>query len=74
MADEPHLWYGCGAARIGAICVSSARHIWPPAPGCLCVVEDRPVVSSDWLRPVMRGGGGWRAGLPAPVRGMADVS
>ena len=25
------------------------------------------LVSSDWLRPVAGGGGGWRACLPAPV-------
>ena len=30
------------------------------------------LVSSDWLRPVTRGG--WRAGLPEPVRGSVDVS
>ena len=30
------------------------------------------LVSSDWLRPVMRGG--WRAGLPDPVRGSVKVS
>ena len=31
------------------------------------------LVSSVWLQPVTRGGG-WRAGLPAPVRGSVDVS
>ena len=30
------------------------------------------LVSSDWLRPVTRGG--WRAGFPEPVRGSVDVS
>ena len=30
------------------------------------------LVSSDWLRPVTRGG--WRAGLPDPVRGSVEVS
>ena len=30
------------------------------------------LVSSDWLRPVMRGG--WRTGFPEHVRGSADVS
>ena len=33
------------------------------------------LVTSDWFRPVTREGGGvWRAGLPVPVCGMADVS
>ena len=32
------------------------------------------LVSSDWLRPVTRGEGGWRVGLPDPVRGSVDVS
>ena len=32
------------------------------------------LVSSDWLRLVARGGGGWRAGLPAPMGGSVDVS
>ena len=31
------------------------------------------LVSSDWLRPVTQGGGGWRAGLPDPVHGSDDV-
>ena len=34
------------------------------------------LVSSDWLRPVMRGGGGgggWRVGLPDPVHGSVDL-
>ena len=30
------------------------------------------LVPSDWFRPVTRGG--WRAGFPEPVRGLADVS
>ena len=30
------------------------------------------LVASDWLRPVTRGG--WRAGPPVTVRGVADVS
>ena len=32
------------------------------------------LVSSDWLWPVVWGGGGWRAGLPDLVRGSVDVS
>ena len=30
------------------------------------------LVSSDWLRPVTRGG--WRTGFPEPVRGLVSVS
>ena len=59
-------------------------------PGSVPFVSDRPgtygglllavymrwqtglLVSSDWLRPVTRGG--WRAGLPEPVRGSVGVS
>ena len=33
-----------GAAGIGGIRVSSARRVWPPTPGCVCTVEDGPVV------------------------------
>ena len=32
------------------------------------------LVSSDWLHPVTWGEGGWRVGLPDPVRGSVDVS
>ena len=52
-------------------------------PGLVPFVSDRPgavyvrwrtglLVSSDWLRPVTRGG--WRAGFPDRGRGSADVS
>ena len=40
----------------------------------LLAVYVRWKTGSGWLRPVTRGGGGWRAGLPAPVRGSVDVS
>ena len=33
-----------------------------------------PLVASDWLRPVTRGGGGWRAPPPVTERRAADVS
>ena len=37
---------GIGVGRPGsvpfAIRVSSTRRLWPPAPGCLCAVEDGP--------------------------------
>ena len=35
--------YSMGVGRpagIGAVCISYARHLWPPAPGCLGTVED----------------------------------
>ena len=47
------------------------------APGLLAVYvwwKMGLLVTSDWLRPVMRGGGGWRAGPPVTVYGAADVS
>ena len=39
-ADQPCIWYRSGVAGIGAIRVSSTRRLWPPAPGCVCAVED----------------------------------
>ena len=42
-ADEPRVGYRCGAPGISAICVSSTRRLWLPAPSCVCAVEDGPV-------------------------------
>ena len=56
-ADQPCIWHRRWVAGIGAIRVSSTRRLWPPAPGCVCAVEDGLLVASDWLRPVTRGGG-----------------
>ena len=42
-AGEPVSWCGRRAPGIGALCVSSARCLWPPAPGCVHAVEDGPL-------------------------------
>ena len=64
--------YYLGAGRPGSVLFVSHRS---GAYGCLLLVvymrwKTGLLVFSDWLRPVTRGG--WRAGLPASVRGAVD--
>ena len=68
--DEPATWRGRVAPGIGAICVSSARHLWPPSPGCVRAMEDGHFSGVCWLRPVTRGGGGGLAGCPTSHRAL----
>ena len=65
---------GIGAGRPGSVPFVSHR---PGAYGRLLLAvyvrwKTGLLLSSDWLRPVARGG--WRAGPPVTVRGEADVS
>ena len=63
-----------GVERLGSVPFVSDR---PGAYGRLLMAvymrwQTGLLVSSDRLRPVMRGG--WRAGFPEAVRGLVDVS
>ena len=71
-ADGPARWRGRGAPGIGAICVSAARRLWPPATGCVRAVEDGP--SGGILLAASCYAGGWRAGPPVTAHCVADIS
>ena len=77
---QMNLLYGADAGRPGSVPFVSQR---PGAYGHLLLAvyvrwKTGLLVASDWLRPVMRGGGagggGWRAAPPVTERCAADVS
>ena len=68
--------YCLGVGRPGSVPFVSDRS---GAYGCLLLAvyvrwKTGLLVSSYLLRPVTRGGGGWRVGIHDPVRGLVDVS